>query len=1295
MTEEVSPVRVPQVMASGRGRVLQRFGLLVIAAALLTCLFGTATASALETRLLQKSFAPAGGFALFGPQGAAVDQGTGAVYVADAGGASVYVFEADGTPASSPKLTEADGATAFPFVVPTGVGVDHSGGATEGFVYVADAGAQKVVQFDAGGAATAQAPITVSSLPADGTAQSGGLANVANSGSWGPNGIAVASNGDVYVADPWNGVIDVFSSAGTFLRQLGAGEIPGAAWVALDSSGNAYVTGANGLVEFSSAGTCLNSCAAIDPAGTLGVAVDSGDNVYVSEGPKIAEYDSSGNLVATFGNATADPAFPGLQLAFGVAINSTTDEVYVVDLFPDASNNNLTYIFGPLVTVPGATSDAATSVRPDAATLNGTVDPDGEAVTGCEFEYGTSTAYGQTVPCAEDEAAIGSGTDPVLVHADVSGLNPETPYFFRLAAGNANGQAIFPGAEFSTPPAVGLSPQAPSEDEGRSITLNALVKDWSSALSDCHFEYVTEAGYQANGGNFSNLKTGGAVPCDPATAAIPVDDAEHAVSAELTGLVGNSPYRWRIVATSGIGTTSAEGSEFTTAETPPIVVTQGVNQHGATTADLNGTVNPSGLQTSWYFEYGTTADYGSRVPAVNAVIGAGRIPVEVSEQVSGLQPGTVYHYRLVGVNSVGTENGADRTFETALTAAPERAYELVTPPEKEGANVRDHIGFQASYDGEAISYTGISALSGTGAESSYLGKWVSRRSPDGWSLASTDAPQILDGFRWGISMTQAVSDDGTQALTMSLKDLAPGAVEGASNLYLHDLVHNTYTTVASHPDPQWWNEHVQLGLTETAYPFVQGTPNFDHVLIRSLRPLLSGAPENALYEFSNGELQLASVTPEGEPIEGSGLDYRPVGSHITASHDVNVISRDGSRVAFTEGVYGAAYIRENGVVTALSESRRSGDEPGTRQAAYLLGGGRDLNEIYFSSHELLDSSDPGVEYLYRYDPASEDLTQLVKVGPAGEFPARINVSSDGSTVYFSTYAALLPEAATKFAVNTYVWRDGALRFVVKIPGTSPNFSLNQYAASLDGRYLAYNPERLLDPNAAATPGCEIGGNEDFPCRVIYLYDADTEETVCVSCQASGKLSSRPMPFIGTTIADTNPYAFARSVTTKGEVIFDSPDQLVPGDTNTAQDVYEYSNERGLSLISTGHGSGSLFAAVGADGRDVFFTTGDRLVRADFDNSIDLYDARVGGGIAWQNAVPLSACGGEDCRGQATAPPAPPPGGSETTFGPGNVKPKVKHCPKGRHKQKVKGKQRCVKNKKGKKNRAGDNRRQGR
>jgi DNA-binding beta-propeller fold protein YncE len=1297
MTEEGSLVRVPQVMASGRGRVLQRFVLLAIGAVVLTCFFGAATASALETRLLQKSFKPTSEFANFGPQGVAVDQNTETVYVADAGAGTVFVFEADGTPATKPQLTKADGTTVYAFGTPTGVAVDNSGGATEGYVFVADPNAQDVRQFDAAGSATAFDPITVADLPAEGTSQAGGLEPVANGGSWAPNGVAVGPTGEIYVADPANGVVDVFSSSGTFLRQLGSGQLPSAAWVAVDSAGNVYVTGANGLVEFDAAGKCLDSCTPIDPAGTLGVAVDSSDNVYVSEGSKVAEYDSAGTRLGSFGGPTIDPEFAGLQLAFGVAVNSSSEEVYAIDLFPDASNVNLGYIFGPLVTVPDTTAEAATNLRPDAATLNGTVDPDGDAVTSCEFEYGTTTAYGQTVPCAESEGDIGTGTDPVPVHADISGLTAEGTYFFRLVAGNAEGSVLFPGAEFSTTPAVGLTPQAPSEDEGRSITLNALVKDWSSALTDCHFEYVTEAGYQANGGSFSDLKTGGSVPCDPEASAIPVDDGEHAVSAELNGLIGNSPYRWRIVATNGNGTSSSAAQELTTAETSPIVETGAASQRTPTSAVLNGRINPSGLQSSYFFEYGTTTSYGSRAPAINGAAGNGRSMVAVSEEISGLEPGTTYHFRLVAENSAGTEFGADASFETPAAAAPERAYELVSPAEKNGANVRDHGGFQASEDGNAVAYSGITALASSAEDAPYLGKWVGRRSADGWSVNSTDSPQIhvTTTSWWTIGLTHGISDDGTKALTMSLKALAPGAVEGESNLYLHDLVTNEYTTVVSNPDPNWWQEQTMLGLTYTAFPFVQGTPDFDHVLVRSSRSLQPGVPGNALFDFTEGELKLVSRSPvDGHPIEGSGLTFRG------DSHGVNLISRDGERITFTSADEvtkpddaSVALISNEGEVTAISESRRSADPPGTLRSARVFGGGIDLNEVYISSHDLLDGDAPGVNYLYRYIPATDGLERLTPIGD--EFFS-LQVSADGSTIYFESHSALLPGAKAGLD-NIYVWRNGELSLAVTIPTQGLGLGAQTWWVSPNGRYIDMVPGTLLDPKAAAEPSCEVGGNNNLPCREVYRYDADAEEFLCVSCQANGKLSGRPMPWIGGYLSDTNPFAFARSVNNDGDVFFDSPDQLVAADTNSFQDVYEYSDEHGLRLLSDGSGSGSLLADVSADGRDVFFTTADRLVRADFDNSVDIYDARIGGGIPSQNAVPPVACNGEDCRGQVIPPPPPPPGGSETTFGPGNVHQRKVRCPKGKHAKKVKGKRRCVKNakKQSKKNRTNNERRQGR
>src|SRR5947207_1403896 len=86
----------------------------------------------------------------------------------------------------------------------------------------------------------------------------------------------------------------------------------------------------------------------------------------------------------------------------------------------------------------------------------------------------------------------------------------------------------------------------------------------------------------------------------------------------------------------------------------------------AATAPLNGTVNPSSRSTSWYFEYGTSTSYGTKTPSANA--GSGTSPVPVAAQVTGLQTGRTYHFRVVATSDAGTSRGADQTFVAA--AAP-------------------------------------------------------------------------------------------------------------------------------------------------------------------------------------------------------------------------------------------------------------------------------------------------------------------------------------------------------------------------------------------------------------------------------------------------------------------------------------------------------------------------------------------------------------------------------------------------------------------------------------------------
>lgn len=96
--------------------------------------------------------------------------------------------------------------------------------------------------------------------------------------------------------------------------------------------------------------------------------------------------------------------------------------------------------------------------------------------------------------------------------------------------------------------------------------------------------------------------------------------------------------------------------------TPPATTTNAASNLKMTSATLNGSVNPENLSTTYYFEYGTTTSYGHKTATSSA--GSGNSAENVSAALSGLKPGTRYHFRLVATNSVGTSMGVDRTFKT-------------------------------------------------------------------------------------------------------------------------------------------------------------------------------------------------------------------------------------------------------------------------------------------------------------------------------------------------------------------------------------------------------------------------------------------------------------------------------------------------------------------------------------------------------------------------------------------------------------------------------------------------------
>ena len=176
---------------------------------------------------------------------------------------------------------------------------------------------------------------------------------------------------------------------------------------------------------------------------------------------------------------------------------------------------------------------------------------------------------------------------------------------------------------------------------------------------------------------------------------------------------------------------------------------------------------------------------------------------------------------------------------------------------------------------------------------------------------------------------------------------------------------------------------------------------------------------------------------------------------------------------------------------------------------------------------------------------------------------------------------------------------------------------------------------------------------------IYRYEVGAGALNCVSCPPSGTLPSGNAELShdfrdGNAFSELTPN---RGVSKDGErVFFDTPDALVPQDSNGLRDVYEW--ESGvLNLISTGVSTEeSFFGDNSPSGSDVFFSTTEGLAPGDADEGYDVYDARIPrpGDQLPPAAVP---CEGAVCQGPPSVPQLLGQPSSETFAGAGNAIPR--------------------------------------
>jgi hypothetical protein len=477
-------------------------------------------------------------------------------------------------------------------------------------------------------------------------------------GGGGPSGLAIRqSTGDVYAADPGHLAPDGFSpaprierfdAAGTFQSEFAINPAlygsPGA--LAIDPAGSAklYVgafdttslTGA--VLTYSAAGVAGPT---LDPSASgttfpypVAVAVDPADGtVFVGAtdsttfAPVIDVFDNTGTYQTKFDGSAGAPGGAAFQSVSSLAVDGSS-RLYVADgTAGKVSRYSTAGTYQSTVAGSGSlaahTSSGALYVL-ESGTQVGLFSPGGAA---------RQDTFGA--------GAIGAGT--AIAVNETTG----TVYVSDAASGTVQRFTTFAGPTVTTA-AGGVQP-------ADSATLHGTINPEGIAGTTYHFDYGADQSY---GSVTEDVDAGGGSTDLPATATI-------------TGLTPNTTYHVRLVGTNPNGTIRGADATITTAAVPPQVdgtppLATAITADGAT---LNGAVAPLGSPTTYHFDYGTDTSYGSVTPD-NADPLTGQESQAVAAPVTGLAPGTLYHFRVSADNGTGgVQTGADQTFTTAPAAA--------------------------------------------------------------------------------------------------------------------------------------------------------------------------------------------------------------------------------------------------------------------------------------------------------------------------------------------------------------------------------------------------------------------------------------------------------------------------------------------------------------------------------------------------------------------------------------------------------------------------------------------------
>jgi hypothetical protein len=661
----------------------------------------------------------------------AADEQTHDVYVADRSNHRIEKFAADGTflfmlgdgvnettggdvcPVSPGDVCRVgqQASTAFPhFTNPSAISVDNSGGPSKGSVYVAEG------TFGGGDS-------TIWRFGDDGVLDT----------SWGSNGGLFHPDLARMTVSPFDGTIWVLDSDVADIP----GGVDGSRVVAYgpdgfrklriaqtarpDPDGNLAVDDKEDL-WFSSNGTALkvdldrlgppfgSPLGQISPGQAGSFAVDPLDNdilaVFNEEEVKVFEQSCE----PTLGYCTPKESFGNGHLAEpkGLAYDGSAGSVYV-------AGSAGVVVFHSLK-VPDVTVNAP-SVRPTEAVLSAHVDPIGAGdIVTCQVEFGTTKTYGTTIPCDQPLPIAAAGE--VTAHA--LGLTTEATYHYRFRVGNGNGADLGRDQVLVPHWVSGLETGDASDVGPGSATLHGQLNPEGEA-THYYFEWGTTTAY------------GHRTPDLPgaSTSAAGLTEIETTIAGELTS---STTYHYRLVGTNDLGTSHGFDRVFTTPlSEPPQLRRPAATATGLTTATLGAEINPGFGSTAFKVQYGTTASYARQTVVSDPIADDGQFHF-ASVAVSGLVPGTTYHFRVIAFNFVGYVATQDATFTTPdLPSIQSVTAEVIDPHTVRlsavvGDGLRSPAGVRFEY-GPTGAYGSLAGTASVAGPSSVASVVLSRLAP--------------------------------------------------------------------------------------------------------------------------------------------------------------------------------------------------------------------------------------------------------------------------------------------------------------------------------------------------------------------------------------------------------------------------------------------------------------------------------------------------------------------------------------------------------------------------------------